>query len=69
MTGIKQKEGESFESMMRRFKKQCEKLGILSELRKKEHFEKPSIRLKKKAFAARKRLLKRGRPFSRQGVL
>ncbi|MEK7791294.1 MAG: 30S ribosomal protein S21 [Deltaproteobacteria bacterium] len=69
MTGIRQKEGESFESMMRRFKKQCEKTGILSELRKREHYEKKSIRLKKKAFAARKRLLKRGRPMRREGML
>lgn len=69
MPGIKQKEGESFESMMRRFKKQCEKSGILSELRKRDHYEKRSVRLKKKAFAARKRLLKRARPLGRQGML
>ena len=47
---------------MRRFKKQCEKSGILSEIRKREHFEKPSVKRKKKAIAARKRAKKKGRP-------
>ena len=49
------REGESFESALRRFKKQCEKTGILSEIKKREHFEKPSVKRKKKAEAARKR--------------
>lgn len=53
------REDESFESALRRFKKQCEKAGILSELRRREHYEKPSVRRKKKAMAARKKLLKR----------
>lgn len=59
MPGIKIKEGESFEGAVRRFKKQCEKLGILTEVRKREHYEKPSVRRKKKAAAARKRALKK----------
>ena len=62
MTGIRVREGESFESAMRRFKKQCEKAGILSEIRKREHYEKPSVKKKKKALAARKRAKKKGRP-------
>ncbi len=53
------REGESFESALRRFKKQCEKAGILSEVRKREHYEKPSVRRKKKAIAAIKRSLKK----------
>ncbi len=61
MPGVKVREGESFESAMRRFKKQIEKAGILSELRKREHYEKPSVKRKKKAIAARKRSAKRGR--------
>ncbi|MGB9599655.1 MAG: 30S ribosomal protein S21 [Myxococcota bacterium] len=61
MPGVKVREGESFESAMRRFKKQIEKAGILSELRKREHYEKPSVKRKKKAIAARKRAAKRGR--------
>jgi len=61
MPGIVVKDGESFESALRRFKKQCEKAGVLSEIRKREHYEKPSIKRKKKALAARKRLLKKMR--------
>ena len=62
MAGVRVREGESFESAMRRFKKQCEKAGILSEIRKREHYEKPSVKKKKKALAARKRAKKKGRP-------
>jgi len=53
------REGESFESALRRFKKQCEKTGILSEIKKREHFEKPSVKKKKKILAAKKRALKK----------
>jgi len=63
MPGVKIKENESYESALKRFKKQCEKAGILSELRKREHYEKPSVKRKKKALAARKRVLKRMRKF------
>lgn len=59
MAGVKVREGESFESALKRFKKQCEKAGILSEIRKREHYEKPSVRKKKKALAAKKRALKK----------
>lgn len=59
MPGIVVKDHESFESAVRRFKKQCEKAGVLSEIRKREHYEKPSIKRKKKALAARKRMLKK----------
>jgi len=59
MPGIRVKESEPIESAIRRFKKQCEKAGILSELRKREHYEKPSVKRKKKALAARKRALRR----------
>lgn len=61
MPGIKVKDGEPFESALRRFKKQCEKAGILSEVRKREHYEKPSVKRKKKSLAAKKRALKRNR--------
>jgi small subunit ribosomal protein S21 len=53
------REGESFESALKRFKKQCEKTGILSEIKKREHFEKPSVKRKKKILAAKKRALKK----------
>ncbi len=59
MPSVKVREGESFESALRRFKKQCEKAGILSEIRRREHYEKPSVKKKKKALAARKRMLKK----------
>jgi len=61
LTSVVVKEDESFESALRRFKKQCEKAGVLSELRKREHYEKPSVRRKKKALAARKKMLKKMR--------
>ncbi len=61
MPGVKVREGESFESALKRFKKQCEKAGILSEIRKREHYEKPSVRKKKKALAAKKRMMKKMR--------
>ena len=60
MTGIRVRDGESFENAMRRFKKVCERAGILSEVRKREHYEKPSVRRKRKALLARKRSLKKG---------
>ena len=52
MPGIRVKDGESFESALRRFKKKCEKAGILSDLRKHRHYEKPSERRKRKMNAA-----------------
>lgn len=58
MPGIKIREGETFEQALRRFKKQCEKAGILSELRKREHYEKPSIKMKKKKIAAEKKRIR-----------
>ena len=59
LPGVKLKENESFEGALKRFKKQCEKAGIMYELRRREHYEKPSVRKKKKAIAARKRLIKK----------
>jgi len=61
LTSVVVKEDESFETALRRFKKQVEKAGLLSELRKREHYEKPSVRRKKKALAARKKMLKKMR--------
>jgi len=67
MPGIKIRENESFENALKRFKKQCEKTGVLSEVRKREHFEKPSIKRKKKALAAKKRVMKRLRKLAERG--
>ena len=51
--------GESFESMMRRFKKSCEKSDILNQVKKREHFEKPSLSRRKSREMAEKKELKR----------
>ena len=59
MSAMKVKENESIEQALRRFKKICEKAGIMTELRRREYYDKPSIRKKKKAAAARKRALKK----------
>ena len=58
MAEVKVKEGESLDSALRRFKRQCARSGILTELRKREHYEKPSVKRKKKSEAARKRKFK-----------
>lgn len=59
MPGIRVKEGEPFEKALRRFTKTCEKAGIMSEIRKHQHFEKPSARRKRKLNAAKRKNLKR----------
>ncbi len=55
MAGIIVKENETLDSALRRFKRSCAKAGIQQEIRKREHYEKPSVRRKKKSEAARKR--------------
>jgi len=57
-------DNEIFDIALRRFKKQVEKSGLLSELKKRQHYEKPSVQRKKKRAAARKRLLKKIRKMS-----
>ena len=49
------RENESLDDALRRFKRNCAKAGIQQEIRKREHYEKPSVRRKKKSEAARKR--------------
>jgi small subunit ribosomal protein S21 len=56
---IKVREDESLENALKRFKRKCEKSGILTEIKKRQHYEKPCVRRKRKAIAARKKLLKR----------
>ncbi|HFB83616.1 MULTISPECIES: 30S ribosomal protein S21 [Thermosulfuriphilus] len=65
MPGVIVREDEPFEQALKRFKKQCEKAGILSEVKKREFYEKPSIKRKKKILAARKRMLKRMKRYQR----
>ena len=54
MAEIKIKDNESLDSALRRFKRQCARSGVL----KREHYEKPSVKRKKKSEAARKRKFK-----------
>ena len=55
MSTIRVGENETLDSALRRFKRKCARDGIIGDLRKKEHYEKPSVRRKKKAEEARKR--------------
>ena len=55
MSEVRVKENESLESARQRFKRQCARAGVMAEVRKREHYEKPSVKRKKKAEAARKR--------------
>lgn len=54
----------SFENALKKFKRQCEKEGILSDVKKREHYDKPSVKKKKKTIAARKKILKSLKQFS-----
>ena len=55
MSNVIVKENETLDSALRRFKRQCQRSGIQAELRKRECYEKPSVKRKKKSEAARKR--------------
>ena len=59
MSGITIKEGESYESFIRRFRRACERAGILREVKRREYFEKPSQKKKRKAAESRRRAYRR----------
>ena len=59
MPSVKLKENEPFDMALRRFKRSCEKAGVLSEVRRREHYEKPTSVRKRKAAAAVKRHMKK----------
>lgn len=59
MPSVKIRENEPFEIAIRRFKRACEKAGVLSEVRRREFYEKPTEERKRKAAAAVKRHLKK----------
>ncbi len=61
MTAVRVRENEPFEVALKRFRKSCEKAGVISEARRRERYEKPTEARKRKEAAARKRLLKRVR--------
>jgi small subunit ribosomal protein S21 len=58
MSEVRVRENESLDSALRRFKKSCARSGVLAEIRRREHYIKPSVRRKKKSEAARKRRYK-----------
>ncbi|MCC6274658.1 MAG: 30S ribosomal protein S21 [Leptospiraceae bacterium] len=66
MVGIIIKEGESIEGALRRFKRDCANAGILSEIKKREHYEKPSVVKKKAIDAARRKRDKKKRIFAKK---
>ena len=55
MSEIKVWENESLDNAIKRFKRQCARSGVLSEYRKREHYEKPSVKKKKKSEAAKRK--------------
>ena len=59
MPSVRVKDNEPFEMALRRFRRSCEKAGVFTEMRRREHYEKPTEIRKRKAAAARKRQLKK----------
>ena len=58
MAKVFAKEGEPFQVTLRRFKKSCEKAGLLSDIKKNNYYEKPSVERRRKAKDARRKMLK-----------
>jgi len=54
VAGVMASENESFESLLKRFNKRVQQTGIMSELRRREHYEKPSVKRKRKRAAKRR---------------
>ena len=54
MSEIHVREGESLENALKRFKRSCAKAGVLAEVRKREYYDSPSVKRRKKSEAARK---------------
>ena len=65
---IKVREDESLENALRRFKRKCEKAGVLTELKKRQHFEKPSVKRKRKAMQAKKKMARKVQEEKRLGL-
>jgi small subunit ribosomal protein S21 len=68
MPVVQVREDESFENALRRFKRKVEKSGLLTELRKRQHFEKPSVKRKRKDAQARKKALRKLSEERKQGL-
>lgn len=54
MSEVRVKEGESLENALKRFKRSCAKAGVIAEVKKREHYDSPSLKRKQKSEAARK---------------
>ncbi|OGR82171.1 MAG: 30S ribosomal protein S21 [Elusimicrobia bacterium RIFCSPLOWO2_01_FULL_54_10] len=59
MIGIKLRDNESIEEALRRFKRECDRNGIIQEIKRREHYESPSARRKRKAQEARRKVKRR----------
>jgi small subunit ribosomal protein S21 len=68
-TGVIVRDNESFEQALRRFKRKCEKSGILSEVKRGRFYEKPSDRRKREMIQARKKMLRKLAKQRRAGLL
>ena len=68
-TGVTVRDNESFEQALRRFKRKCEKAGILSEVKRRRFYEKPSDRRKREMIQARKKMLRKLAKQRRAGLL
>lgn len=61
MSEVTVRKNEPFENALRKFKKQCDRDGILSDVRQREYYDKPSVKRKKKSIAAKKKMAKQVR--------
>ena len=68
MPAVQVRDEESFENALRRFKRKCEKSGVLTELKRRQHFEKPSVKRKRKAVQARKKMMRKMAEERRMGL-
>jgi small subunit ribosomal protein S21 len=59
MVTVKVREGESIEEALRRFKRECERNGIMQEIKRREFFESPSMKKKRKAAEAKRKMRRR----------
>lgn len=68
MPAVSVRDDESFENALRRFKRKVEKSGVLTELKKRQYFEKPSVKRKRKDLQAKKKIARKLADERRQGL-
>jgi small subunit ribosomal protein S21 len=59
MVGIKLRDNESIEEALRRFKRECDRNGLMQEIKRREYYESPSVKRKRKAQEARRKVKRR----------